>query len=151
MKRRFSLSKGWLLEIALLLAALTLAACGGRESPPQPALNADRPQPPAPYAGKSNPLASQARTIEAGKQTFRVYCASCHGETGMGDGPASGSLNPKPQPIAQTESQLSDDYLYWRIAEGGLMEPFMSAMPAWKSALSEEQIWQVVIYLRSLD
>ena len=30
------------------------------------------------------------------------------------------------------------------------MPPFQSAMPAWKSFLSEEKIWQVIAYLRSL-
>jgi mono/diheme cytochrome c family protein len=30
------------------------------------------------------------------------------------------------------------------------MEPFKSSMPAWKGILSEEQIWQVIAYIRSL-
>ena len=31
------------------------------------------------------------------------------------------------------------------------MEPFNSAMPAWKTALNEQEIWQLVTYIRQLD
>jgi mono/diheme cytochrome c family protein len=47
--------------------------------------------------------------------------------------------------------ELSDGYLYWRISEGGQMEPFNSMMPAWKDGLSEQQIWQIISFVRTLD
>jgi mono/diheme cytochrome c family protein len=34
--------------------------------------------------------------------------------------------------------------------EGGAMAPFHSSMPAWKSILSEEQIWQIIAFIRTL-
>ena len=43
-----------------------------------------------------------------------------------------------------------DAYLYWRVSEGGTAEPFRSAgslMPAFKTLLSEEQIWDVLAYV----
>jgi mono/diheme cytochrome c family protein len=43
----------------------------------------------------------------------------------------------------------SDGYLYWTIAEGG--EPVGSAMPAFGDALSEDEIWQIVAYLRQME
>jgi hypothetical protein len=46
---------------------------------------------------------------------------------------------------------LSDDYLHWRIAEGGMMRPFNSVMPSWKGILSEDQIWMIITYLRTLQ
>jgi mono/diheme cytochrome c family protein len=70
--------------------------------------------------------------------------------TAGGDGPIAASLNPKPSNLAENQSGLSDSYLYWRIAEGGLFEPFRSGMPAWKGLLTEDQIWEVITYLRQV-
>ncbi len=137
-----------LLEIALV-SMLILAACSSTQAPPPSASGMERPAPPSNYAGKINPLAGKSNAIEAGKTIYNANCASCHGDKALGDGPAAKSLNPPPQPLAN-EGSLSDAYLYWRTAEGGRMEPFQSAMPAWKSFLSEEQIWQVIAYLRTL-
>ena len=74
----------------------------------------------------------------------------CHGETGLGDGVAAAGLNPAPPSIAMTSQMLGDDYMFWRISEGGAMEPFNSAMPTWKAVLSEDQRWDVINYVRSL-
>jgi mono/diheme cytochrome c family protein len=136
------------LLIAIWLVAF-LAACAGS---PQPTVVSDQAKPTVPpdYAGKSNPLAGDAAAIEAGKQLYAANCAACHGASGMGDGPAAQSLNPKPQPLAKEMSALQDDYILWRIAEGGAMSPFHSAMPAWKMIFSQEQIWQVMAFLRTL-
>lgn len=113
-------------------------------------LEIERPTPPAEYAGKTNPLEKDGAATEAGKQVYAANCAACHGDEAMGDGPAANSLNPKPQPLALEMEALKDDYLYWRIAEGGAFSPFTSAMPAWKSILSEDEIWQVVAFMRTL-
>ncbi len=48
-------------------------------------------------------------------------------------------------------STMDDAYIFWRISEGGAMEPFNSGMPAWGNSLSDEQIWQLVSYLRELS
>jgi mono/diheme cytochrome c family protein len=41
--------------------------------------------------------------ISKGKETFTTVCASCHGEDGSGDGPASTALNPKPRNFTSKE------------------------------------------------
>jgi len=137
----------------IMVSLFALNACGANQATtPPPASSSDGreiPTPPPEYAGKKNPLTGNAGAIEAGKGIYNSNCASCHGETGLGDGPAAKSLNPPPRPLAH-ESYLTDAYMYWRIAEGGGIEPFRSAMPAWKSFLNEEKIWQVIAYLRSL-
>jgi mono/diheme cytochrome c family protein len=136
-------------SILILILFIFLAACGG-SGDSQKTLDIERPTPPAEYAGKTNPLAADT-AAETGKQLYTANCASCHGAAGMGDGPAANSLNPKPKPLATEMSSLEDDYLYWRIAEGGAFAPFSSAMPAWKLAFSEDEIWQVVAFLRTLE
>ncbi len=105
------------------------------------------------FAGMSNPLAGDAAAAAAGEQIYQAFCAACHGAQGAGDGPAAASLNPKPTDLTDPTimGQMDDNYLYWRISEGGAMAPFNSSMPAWKDTLEEEQIWQVIVYLRTLE
>ena len=68
----------------------------------------------------------------------------------MGDGPAGTGLDPAPAPVARTSQMMGDSYLFWRISEGGSMEPFNSAMPAWKNALDEQARWDLINYVRAL-
>lgn len=138
----------------LMIASLLLAACGPGEDAGEPggpaAQELDRPDPPAPYAGMTNPHGGDANAEAAGQTIYQTNCASCHGEGGAGDGPAAATLDPPPQDLAENIDGLDDSYLFWRIAEGGGMEPFNSAMPAWKGILSEDEIWQVISYMRTL-
>jgi mono/diheme cytochrome c family protein len=71
----------------------------------------------------------------------------------MGDGPAAAALDPKPASLSDgmMMNDLSDTYIFWRITEGGVDEPFNSAMPPWETVFSEEQRWQLVNYIRSLS
>lgn len=108
--------------------------------------------PPSEYAKLTNPFTGDAAALAAGQTIFNTNCMTCHGAQGQGDGPTSVALNPKPANLAdrQMMDMLSDGYLFWRVSEGGAMAPFNSAMPSWKAALSEEQRWQVISYVRSL-
>ncbi len=108
--------------------------------------------PPTAFADLTNPFATDHEAIEAGEMTFNNLCASCHGSGGEGDGPAAAELNPKPATLSDgmMMNGLSDGYLFWRVSQGGAMEPFNSAMPAWEGALTEEQRWQVISYVRTL-
>lgn len=145
--------KNKILLVCVFALILIMSACSGGAATTQPAGNApaENSTTPAEYAGKTNPLAGDAAAAETGGQLFAINCAACHGTLGKGDGPAAQSLNPKPKDLAAEMAQVKDDYLFWRISEGGMMAPFHSAMPAWKSILSEEQIWRVVAFMRTLQ
>jgi mono/diheme cytochrome c family protein len=139
--------------ILVLSIGLFISGCG--KSPEIPAMqpgsdNLARPAPPADYAEKKSPIMS-ATDIDEGKRLYETNCTSCHGETGLGDGPAAPALDPKPQALARTSSVESDAYLFWRISSGGGVEPFKSAMPAWKTVFNEKQIWQLIAYLRKIS
>lgn len=108
------------------------------------------PAPPEEYAGLVNPFSDEPEAIAQGEILFRANCTSCHGLTGEGDGPAAGNLDPPPGDLAARQTNLSDSYMFWRISEGGLMDPFNSLMPGWKGLMSEEDIWQVITYIRTL-
>jgi len=105
---------------------------------------------PAEYAGMVNPVQADDASIERGAEIYTTHCASCHGDGGMGDGPAAASLNPAPAAIAHTSQMMGDDYLYWRISEGGALEPFNSGMIAWKGIIDEETRWDVINYVQAL-
>lgn len=106
---------------------------------------------PAEYRGLSNPIPAEADSLERGQKIYTTYCQSCHGETGMGEGPAGTTTNPPAAPIAHTAQMVGDDYLFWRISEGGVIDPFNSVMPPWKAVLAEEDIWDVINYTRYLN
>jgi len=99
---------------------------------------------PAEYAGKSNPL--DADSASPGADLFKSYCSPCHGESGHGDGPAAAALYPVPKNLAEFQTQVGDDYLFWRINTGKAG----ASMVAWKGTLTEEQIWQIITFLRTL-
>jgi mono/diheme cytochrome c family protein len=141
----------WL--ISLIFGGLILAACGTSATPSAffgEQEQFEKPEPPEQFADHSNPFADDPEVIAEGEVLYQANCSSCHGFTGEGDGTAAAGLEPKPENLAQTQSALSDAYLFWRISEGGLIQPFNSLMPAWKGMMSEEKIWQVVSYLRNL-
>ena len=105
---------------------------------------------PSEYANQVNQVASDNDSITRGEVIFQGICATCHGESGQGDGPASVDLDPSPANIASIEHLRSEAYLFYRISEGGAFSPFNSAMPAFKEIYDENQRWDVINYIRTL-
>lgn len=88
-----------------------------------------------------------------GQAIYAKFCASCHGTTGKGDGPAAAALNPKPKDLTDKAymSKLDDKYLVDIIAKGGAAVGKSPLMPSWEKALKAEDIHNVIAYIRSLD
>jgi mono/diheme cytochrome c family protein len=105
---------------------------------------------PSDYAGLANPVLADSESLDRGEIAFTANCATCHGDGGMGDGPTSEALEPGPAAIAHTSQMMGDDYLFYRISEGGAFEPFNSSMPGWKGVLGEQARWDVINYVRAL-
>ncbi len=105
---------------------------------------------PEPYAGVTNPVPASDESLERGAEIFVSSCAVCHGDGGMGDGPAVAGLDPAPAAIAHTSQMLGDDHLFWRVSEGGQGDPLTSSMPAWKEILDEQARWDVINYIQAL-
>jgi mono/diheme cytochrome c family protein len=81
---------------------------------------------------------------------FNDICAVCHGAGGKGDGPSASGLHPKPADFTDCKAMAadSDATLFKIIKEGGQSVGRSTVMPAWKDALSDEQIGALVKYIR---
>ena len=95
------------------------------------------------------------KSLENGKKQYTVYCAVCHGDTGMGNGPVSASHPGRPGPFAGVFPLIglttgrSDGYLYnvIRIGNGGVPG---FRMPSYQRIASRDR-WDIVNYVRYLD
>src|SRR5574339_657350 len=129
----------------MLVSAFALTACGANAASSSTDESAALAPVPAEYAGLANPLGAEA--AEKGAEVFHTSCEMCHGPQGHGDGPAGQVLDPRPGNLAEIQARAADDYLFWRIHKG---KPG-TAMVAWQGILSDEQIWQIVSFLRTLE
>lgn len=94
-----------------------------------------------------NPLSGNSESAKEGKNLFNVYCVTCHGEKGEGNGIAAATLNPRPANLTSSQVQKqSDGAIYWKITTG--FPP--TAMISWRSNLSDKQRWSLVNYIRGL-
>ncbi len=128
----------------ILTSVLMLIACSNSGSPSNANENATLAPVATEYAGLTNPLGADAAT--QGAEVFQTNCEMCHGSQGHGDGPAGQALDPRPRNLAELQTKASDDFLFWRIREGKPGTP----MVAWKGILTDEQIWQVISFIRTL-
>jgi mono/diheme cytochrome c family protein len=139
--------------LLLVFITLFLTSCGAQDGQPGPGMDRGgmmthhHAEVPAEYAGLTNPIPADAASLERGAALYATNCASCHGDGGMGDGPAGSALDPAPAAVAHTSQMMADDYLFWRVSEGGT--PFGTSMPAWK-VLDEQARWDMVNYMRAL-
>ncbi len=89
-------------------------------------------------------IPAQVPTLARGAELYQTNCASCHGVTGRGDGPAGVSLDP-PAPDLTDSHTLSDrsplDF-YRRVTIGVAG----TAMPAFETRLSPEDRWAAAVY-----
>lgn len=94
---------------------------------------------------QENARLSDNQAYSEGRQLYRRYCATCHGSTGRGKGPAGKYLNPPPMNFhSDTAAKMTDQKLFTVITEGKLE----TGMPAWESTLSEKQRHSIVVYIR---
>jgi mono/diheme cytochrome c family protein len=129
----------------ILISMLIPAACSSSGSSSNTTESATAAPVPTEYAGLTNPLGEDAAA--QGAQIFRTNCEMCHGPQGHGDGPAGQALEPRPRNLAELQKNSGDDFLFWRIREGKPGTP----MVAWKGILTDEQIWQAISFIRTLE
>lgn len=89
-----------------------------------------------------------------GRRVYYENCVFCHGDAMRGDGLYARGLNPIPTNFADAGAiaLLQESFLFWRVAKGGpgLPEesgPWDTAMPAWEKFLTEDEMWDVILFL----
>lgn len=103
-------------------------------------------QQPPPSAPQTSPQATGDPA--AGKAVYDMFCLTCHGATGLGDGPGGAALTPKPGNFQA--SKLSMDEMQKIIKEGGSAVGRSPNMIAWGSALSVQDVENVIAYIGQL-
>ena len=99
-----------------------------------------------PMSGTPNPIPGTVTSIQAGAELYQANCAACHGVDAKGGGPLAGTTKvPPPSLVDHVGAHPDGDLFYW-IKTG---RP--GGMPSFATQLSDEQIWDLVNYLRSIE
>lgn len=125
---------------------------------PEPPIEIEFRGKPMRILGLENPLRKDTqnikRYIEEGKKIYYQNCFYCHGDDLDGKGHFAQAFNPLPLPFRGTDTiaQLPESFVFWRIAKGwkGLppgSNPWDSSMPSFEDFLTEEEIWEVIIFI----
>ncbi len=95
-----------------------------------------------------NPLPASDENIHAGQRNFTAYCMVCHGLDGQNTGvPFADKMAPPVPQLTSASVQAYTDGQLHSIIQNGI---FPSGMPASKDVFRDEEIWQLVLYIRHL-
>ena len=106
---------------------------------------------PGRYLKKTNPLNPNKENIDKGRKLFLkdakpTACKLCHGSRGNGNGSLARRMNPPPRNFTceKIMEDLPDGQLFWVIKNGSKG----TAMPAHRFFLRDNQIWQLILFIR---
>ncbi|MBN4074265.1 c-type cytochrome [bacterium AH-315-D21] len=94
-----------------------------------------------------NPVESTPESVAAGSITYGYFCSTCHGDSGLGDGPLAAGLDPPPADLLIHVPLHSDGDLF-RFVQEGIPG---SSMPPLSGVIYEPAIWHLVNYLRTME
>jgi mono/diheme cytochrome c family protein len=89
---------------------------------------------------RANPMAGNSQSMAAGQLLYADHCAQCHGDSAAGKGKHPGLRS------GRVQEDATPGDLHWLLVNGNLVK----GMPSW-SKLPDQQLWQIVSYLQSLD
>jgi len=94
---------------------------------------------------RRNPIPATPASVQKGGELFVIYCTPCHGAQGKGNGPVSTKFVP-PADLTNADLQKARTDGYWQsyMSVGG------AVMPSYGEALSADERWHVVNFLRTL-
>ncbi len=100
---------------------------------------------PAEYKTKKNPIANDEASNKAGMALYNKNCASCHGKAGLGDGVKARMLKDFPGDFSGAAFQNQTDGEHFYKTKSGKGE-----MPKYEGKLTDDDIWNIVNYMRTL-
>jgi len=98
-------------------------------------------------AKQPNPVRASAASIALGRERYVTFCVPCHGPEAKGGvtGLVATKFIPTPDLTnAELQKQRTDGYWHSYIVAGG------AVMPSYGEALSSEEAWHIVNFLRSV-
>ena len=100
---------------------------------------------PGNFKTMKNPVAAGDASTKAGLALYTKNCASCHGRAGLGDGVKARSLKTFPGDFSKADFQKqSDGDLFYKTKAG------RDEMPKYEGKLTDDDIWNIVNYMRTL-
>jgi mono/diheme cytochrome c family protein len=92
-----------------------------------------------------NPIQPSREVINAARGIYLDKCSQCHGTLGKGDGPDAATYYPSPTNLTDAShiNSFTDGEIFYQISQG------RKPMPAFKKRLTEEQRWQLVLFVRA--
>jgi mono/diheme cytochrome c family protein len=102
--------------------------------------------PPDTHQKASSPSLNEQGSLAKGKSVYTTHCLNCHGKMGKGDGPIGKMLIPPPANLTRL-GEKSDQELLRTIQDGRSG----TAMPSWKGDLSQQDILNVLSYVRNFS
>lgn len=92
---------------------------------------------------------SHEASILRGSVVFNRYCVTCHGPFGEGNGRAARLHNPPPANLRTSDK--NDAYIELIVRKGGEAIGRSPAMPPWQDELTDEQVRDLVVFVRSIN
>lgn len=147
-------------SIVAVALTLVVVACSSEPksdaAPPTPAATpVPAPAPVAPAAAAAVPADAAAAPAAAGTvdakaeadTVFAQRCVMCHGANGLGDGPASAGLNPKPRAYSDAawQASVTDEHLTKVILEGGAAVGKSAAMPGQADLKAKPEVVKALV------
>jgi len=103
----------------------------------------------APASSKKlkNPLAVTDENVASGRELFAKHCAVCHGQDGRSKTEIASGMKKKPTDLTASEMRGITDGEIWWVVTNGIRK---SGMPAFKAKSSDQQRWQITLYVKHL-
>jgi mono/diheme cytochrome c family protein len=93
-----------------------------------------------------NPYAGDPNAIAEGLDQYRENCLLCHGAPGLPISEVSRGLEPPAPSLGKEEIDTPDGELFW-VTKHGIR---LTSMPAFGYALSDDDIWKILAFVRHL-
>ena len=117
----------------------------GGETLPSPTTNEGMTAAKDAAAALSNPIPVTAESLARGEYLYQINCLGCHGREGKGDGPVGLKFVTKsPVDLHEEYTQdQADGQLFFTLTRGRELMPF------YRDALSVEERWHVINYVKN--
>ena len=88
----------------------------------------------------------------AGKKVYEIYCVTCHGPAGDGQGPVGKTLQPPPRDFTKGDFKFGgkDQEIFDIISNGAAAKGGSPLMAPWGAVVPEGDRWGLVAYIRTL-